>query len=448
MLRNYFYGILTLGIVLASCDKEDDIDRLGDVDFSRPAAVGGSMMAGYQDGALYTKGQEHSIPALFYKQIEQFGGGTFTLPLIENEEVEGVGLHAKPWAAPFQKRNWLRLVIDDEGNGGLEPQYEVHSSTNLPDLQNNYSSLNGQYQCVPFATTEHLTNPTFGLSFDNGNPNPFYHRWAANPGSSTPVSELADYAPSFLMAWLGIDDVYNYALAGGHQVTLPSAAKFRENAEEILEELVGENTKGVLATIPDLDNMPFFNLVAYNALDLDDPAQVDLLNTLFSTLPHVSFQVGPNPFLIADASFPNGVRQITAGEKILFTLPRDSIPTFLYGIQNPFHPRYVLDALEVSQIKTAISEYNAAIRSLADKYDFALYDANAFFADVKSGIQYNGADFSLTFASGGFLSLDGLNPNQKGYALLTNGFIAAVNSKYGTNIPNVNCKTCDGVLFP
>jgi len=443
MLRNLTYGAAILALTLSSCDKTEELDRTADIDFSRPAAIGGSMMAGYQDGALYTKGQEHSIPALFYQQIEAYGGGTLTLPLIENETIEGVGINPKPWVAPFQKRSWLAVGAD-----GLGPEGETHSGGNLPDLENNYSNLNGQYQCVPFGATDLLLNPLFGTSFQNGNPNPFYHRWAENPGTSTPVSELSNYGPTFLMAWLGMDDIYNFALAGGHNAVLPSAASFKENLETILESTLGENTKGVLATIPDLENMPFFNLVAYNALELDDPDQVNLLNTLFGTVPHVSFQVGANPFLIGDPSFPNGVRQITAGEKLLFTLPRDSISTNLYGIQNPFHPRYVLNALEVSQIETAIKEYNMVIREMADKYNLALYDANSFFAEVSDGIIYDGADFSLTFASGGFLSLDALHPNQKGYSLITNGFIEAVNMKYGSNIPPVNCKTCDGVLFP
>jgi hypothetical protein len=54
---------------------------------------------------------------------------------------------------------------------------------------------------------------------------------------------------------------------------------------------------------------------------------------------------------------------------------------------------------------------------------------------------------NLTFVSGGFLSLDGYHPNQKGYALIANEFIKAINTKYKANVPYTTCKSCDGVLF-
>jgi len=45
-------------------------------------------------------------------------------------------------------------------------------------------------------------------------------------------------------------------------------------------------------------------------------------------------------------------------------------------------------------------------------------------------------------------SLDGYHPNQNGYALITNEFIKAINSKYRASIPTLNCTDCNGILFP
>jgi hypothetical protein len=34
--------------------------------------------------------------------------------------------------------------------------------------------------------------------------------------------------------------------------------------------------------------------------------------------------------------------------------------------------------------------------------------------------------------------LDGVHPSPRGYAIVANAFIAAINAKYGSNLPGVN----------
>jgi hypothetical protein len=53
-----------------------------------------------------------------------------------------------------------------------------------------------------------------------------------------------------------------------------------------------------------------------------------------------------------------------------------------------------------------------------------------------------------TLVSGNFFSLDGYHPTEKGYALLANEMIRAVNTRYRAKIPMVHCADCRGVLFP
>ena len=73
---------------------------------------------------------------------------------------------------------------------------------------------------------------------------------------------------------------------------------------------------------------------------------------------------------------------------------------------------------------------------------------NAYFKNITSGIQWNGEVYNAQFVTGGFYSLDGYHPNQKGYALIANEFIRAINAKYKSTIPQINCFECDGILFP
>ncbi|HEY0029203.1 MAG TPA: SGNH/GDSL hydrolase family protein, partial [Bacteroidia bacterium] len=110
--------------------------------------------------------------------------------------------------------------------------------------------------------------------------------------------------------------------------------------------------------------------------------------------------------------------------------------------------RYVLDSNEVYEIDQAISSYNAVIAQKASQYNLALVDMKSYMQNVVSGIKWNGVSFNMEFVSGGFLSLDGYHPNQKGYSLIANEFIKAINNKYKSTIPEIYCTECDGVKFP
>lgn len=436
-------------ITTTSCSKEDDLDRLGNLDFSRPAAIGGTLLSGYQDGALTMAGQEKSIPALFFEQIKNYEELSFTLPLIEHEQKNGVGLNIGNSTYPFRKKSNLLFVIDEEGEGNLSPVYESYETSNLQDLNKLSNSFNGQYQCIPFATTANLIDTKFSTSFTDGNPNPFFYRFSSKTGESAPIDELVSYNPTFTLAWIGMDDIYNYAINGGDTLSLPTSEEFRTNAKHIISNIVANNGKGVLINIPNIDDLPYFNLIAYNVPDLDS-SSVATLNNLYELngFDHISFKVGNNPFVVSEEGHQGNMRQLVKGEKVLFSLPIDLVVNNLLGIQNPMPAKYVLTLNELSKIYEATYNFNMILQELAEEYGLAFFNVNNYFKEVKSGIQWNAVDFSLTFASGGFMSLDGFTPTQKGSELLTNEIIKVVNGKYGSNIPNVNCRTCNGVLFP
>lgn len=443
--------LTTIGLsalLLFSCQKEDDLDRLGDLDFSKPAAVGGSLMAGYQDGALYAKGQEKSLPMLFFDQTEEYGGGALTVPSIN--EMNGIGINPKPWTSVFQSKSLLGMRTDCEGVESLGPVKTLYSSTGLPDLDNSSSNVNGQYQCVPFATLDRMLDPNFGLSYANGNALPYYHRMASNPGTSTMIGELVDYAPSFLLGWFGMEEVISFAQTGGTSGTLMDPVDFKNRLDSVLTILSNNGTKGVLLNVPDVTALPYFKLVQYNGANLDSSQAADL-NSLYtaSGANHINFQIGPNPFVCEDADAPQGIRHLQNGEFIMLTAPLDSMKCQLYGLFGRyFKDRYYLSLEEVSQLNATIAAYNMAIEELAQQHDFAFCDTRTFFDKVSDGVMWDGADYNFEFVSGGFIGLDGIYPNQKGGVLLTNEIINAVNNQYGTYIPNVNCLDCDGSLFP
>lgn len=449
MLKNLLLSTVLGCAVFVSCSKKDDLDRLGTLDFSRPAAIGGTFLSGYQDGALTYDGQTKSIPALFFEEINNHETVTFEIPFIEYEQKNGVGLTIGNTSYPFRKKSSLSIVTNEDGESSLSPVFENYETTNLPDLEKLSSTFSGQYKCVPFASTEDLLDYQFGNSFEEGNSNPFYHRFSPSNEEVAAIDDLVAYNPTFTMIWIGTDDIYNYAINGGDTLELPSSSVFEDKARELISKIAETNSKGVIINVPDIDDLPYFNLIEYNVPDLDS-SSVATLNGLYELngFDHIKFKPGNNPFVVSEEGHPGNIRQLVYGEKVLFSLPVNLVQDNFLGIQNPMPAKYVLTLNELSKIRNAIANYNVILNKLAEEYDLALFDVNSYFKEVNMGVQWNAKDFSLTFASGGFISLDGYTPTQKGSELITNKIIEAVNKKYATAIPNINCGDCNGVLFP
>jgi hypothetical protein len=76
-------------------------------------------------------------------------------------------------------------------------------------------------------------------------------------------------------------------------------------------------------------------------------------------------------------------------------------------------------------------------------------DANALMTQIKEqGIQLaDGSSVTATFATGGGFSLDGVHPAPRGYAIVANAFIEAINAKYGSNLPGVNALDYTGLYI-
>jgi hypothetical protein len=438
-----------MALLASSCTPElkgPDPDP-GDADFTRTVAIGGNYMAGYQDGALYMKGQQKSIPALLAAQFELVGGSSFRTVLMPDNT--GLGLNSKTWESWFITASHLGNKTDCKGVTSLSP---LKSQVSLAAAAPYLAGLAGnsiQNFTVPFANIADYFNPAFGDAFSTtGNQNPYYNRIASTPGTSTMFSDAKDQNPTFVTAWVGMEDIYNYASSGGTKGTIPSPATFSIYLDSLLRGLTANGAKGVIANIPGFRNFPYYTLVAWDNANLTQE-QADELNDVYVGLDNIHFEEGRNGFVIDDLTTPFGFRQLHEGEYITLSVPLDSMKCEKYGLLvNTIHDRYVLDSIEIYEIDQAIYNYNSIISQKAAQYNFALVDMHSYFASVKAGIKWNGVDYNATFVSGGFFSLDGYHPNQKGYALIANEFLAAIRSKFNSVIPTVNCMDCDGVTFP
>ncbi|WP_299337630.1 G-D-S-L family lipolytic protein [uncultured Psychroserpens sp.] len=104
------------------------------------------------------------------------------------------------------------------------------------------------------------------------------------------------------------------------------------------------------------------------------------------------------------------------------------------GVSLPLSDQWVLLPSEQAEVAQATSGFNATIAASANQAGLAFVDANALLNQLASGGITDG-DFTLTssLVTGGAFSLDGVHPTARGYALIANQFMRAIDATYGSN---------------
>lgn len=440
--------ILCSAFVFWGCKPklEANTPERGVVDATRYVAVGGSISAGFADGALYYEGQENSFSAILAHQFELIGGGEFHQPWMPMNSV-GVGFTGK-------SRTKLGYRTDCLGVTSLGPVAVDATGGDVAALQTNVYSATKPFHnlSVPGAKSTTLLLTGYGNSANGaGNYNPFFARMAANPATSSVVNDAVVSNPTFFSIQIGEQDILEYALTGATSGLMtpangPAGVGFDGTLDATISALKANGAKGVIGNVPDVTKFPFFNTIPYNGLTLD-ATNANTLNNVYNQM-GISFQVGSNGFIIEDASAQFGIRQIQPGELILLSVPLDSIKCNKLGSLFPIPDKYVLTADEIQEIQSRISDYNAIIEANAASNGLALADVHTFLKSVKTGVVFNGIGLNANFVSGGTFSLDGLHLNPIGNALMANVYIKAINQTFGSTIPQVDATKYRGVKFP
>ena len=472
---------------LVACEPEfDDVDfNGGSADFTKTVAVGNSLTAGYQSGALSAEGQINSLPAILAEQLKEVGGGEFNQPLLTGEQgTKGIGVD--PTLAVMgqvETRLALKGTVDCLGEASLGPVRKGDPYSAVPFLTGMASvAADGPYnnQGVPGARLVDITNPAF--------PNPFFARIKTSL-PATMLSMAMDLDATFFTFWIGNNDVLGYATTGGDEgstgpngMTDPNT--FTMSYDAAIDSLTANGAKGVVANIPDITSIPFFTTVKWNALvltqaqadffnnyplvqaynaALDNPsviAQFGMNGAVEAESRKLNFSAGANGFLMLDTDLSDAVtdtmgtplpkfRQLKSGELITLTVPGDDIKCKGLGsadlsdpqnpVINPMTGNYILDLDEIQKIQNNIAAYNSTIKMAAMSHSLAHVDANSRLNQLAStGITIDGITYSSALVTGGAFSLDGVHPNTRGYAILANDFIDAINSTYSANVPKVS----------
>jgi len=402
----------------------------GSANFSNFVTIGNSLTAGFMDAALYNDGQQNSVGALIATQL-QFAGApaAFNQPDINSE-------------------NGFNTSVANPVNGTVLGRFKLDTSIPGPS-----PVINGD-PISPFGgNTANLNN--FGvpgivvgqlLTPDTGIPgtaafNPFYARFASNPGSSTILNDVIASQPSFFTLWMGNNDVLGFALSGAtRSEILTSTEDFQQQFGAVVTALMA-NTQadGIVANIPPILAIPFFRAVPYNVIELDAQTAAALnqglsgvnaaLDAIVQFFGHpaddaerrkINYSEGNNPVLIFDPNLEDvgpkfdqllavgaitpeereGLRPyeqsrpmtvnpqtgselllLTAGQ-VLGTLADPSNPQSQIGVVIPLEPRFHLTSQNIIEIETARLTFNGIIEATVQAANqggvrLGLFDTNA-----------------------------------------------------------------------
>lgn len=427
-------GLLLLG----ACKPEVHTPKpsAGSVDFSRYIALGNSLTAGYADGGLYLAGQQVSYPSIIGKQMQSVGGGTFSQPLFNTAQANGSGYlsltgfnaDGTPITTPVTTNLAIRGKITVPGFG------DVTLFTKYSGDINNYG--------VPGIKLLHITYAPYG------NLNGYFERLLPGnaPTNSTTYLDFVMAKPfTFFSNWLGNNDALAYATSGGAGDVLTDKSTFAALYNVLINTLTAKGQKGVVATVPDVTSIPYFNTITVGAI----LAGVQKANPSVKAL-YINALVSGSTY---------APRAATANDLTILTFPTSKIGqpvstpvgNLPYGLTpyTPIDNQYVLDEKEVALTEDYVTSYNNTIKSVAASKGLAVFDAYTFLQNIKqNGLVVNGVSVNSNYISGGLFSLDGVHLTPRGYAIVANEFIKAINDKYNSSIPQVNISDYNGVKFP
>ncbi|MFA6025836.1 MAG: SGNH/GDSL hydrolase family protein [Ignavibacteriaceae bacterium] len=452
-ILNVLFSLGLIAVVFVGCEDRSDISAptSGTASYDRFVTIGNSITAGYQSGALYESAQVYAYGNLIAKQV----GASFAMP-----------------------------IYSDPGTGGRMELTAFNFATSTPTITNNpavgaptnltyaapYNNLG-----VPGALLYDVLNATnsqdCGSKVFGGPANPMFdlilRNSALNIGSQFKQAKALN--PTLLTVWIGNNDVLGFATSGGASPSAPtSAATFDALYRFLADSVKSLNTKVVVANLPDVTSIPFFNTVGpklalgagwkangllglfyqkHAAAAVDPTAVVDSIGLLTGKVDLTLVAGGWTGYL----GQPTGAwyRYIAESKglplaAVLASIAGlDTTKPFGFHPQNPFPDALTLDADEITTAKTATANFNASIDSLARNRGFAMVNINTFFNQIRArdysgGSYYGGIKFTTGYISGGLFSLDGVHPSNHGHAIIANEFIKVINSKWGGSIPLVD----------
>jgi lysophospholipase L1-like esterase len=221
------------------------------------------------------------------------------------------------------------------------------------------------------------------------------------------VTRARDSSPSFIMLWLGSNDLLDMATKTNPAAADMTPAEFGVAYRRLLNALADNGVPMVVANIPDVTEI----------------AALRRAGQTVTQCQRADGTIDPVP--------PDDLLSIDLDRSLLPTPPCNMI----------------LNADERASIRATVVAFNAEIAAAIGEVEtsrnvpIATVDVFATFDDfATNGVDVNG-DGSLVLTTsylGGIFGLDGVHPTRTGHALIANAFIEAINGRFGETIPLVN----------
>ena len=394
--------VLALAVVLAGCEGTcTPIDRLNGpalssngVDLTTYVAVGTSLTSGYMSGGLVDRHQVQSFPALLATQIGKTsqidGQGTFTFPAINGDGIPSL----------LEIRSYDPLVLGNSGRVPGNPTNFVQPSA--------YHNLG-----IPGAVLLDLVDSThYHATVPPVNRTNFTYWNIIQRSRGVLLQQALSLQPTFMSVEYGANELLGPTVNAG---TSPNPATNQGHAalmtaamNAIHSALPG--TRVAVVNVPDITSIPFF-----------------------TTIPPFVEVPGVGVVYLAGV---DGV--LTANDLVLLS----AAPLLAqgYGVPgNPLPESVILRAPEIAATQVEVAEMNAVVDSVAQRPFVTKVDLHGLLQRIATEGYRIGADvYTSDFIRGGLFGLDGIHPNDLGYALLANELITAMNSRFGCMIPSVN----------
>jgi hypothetical protein len=252
-----------------------------------------------------------------------------------------------------------------------------------------------------------------------------------------------------------------YALNGGSApAAITPLADFQTQYTSLLTELRNKlpRTAIVMANIPYVTDIPYINTMdiifrTIPTLGITKPVPV-VFDTKFQP---VDFGGGVGlylPLLTAEtdvlhltlpalSAYQTGMGVPDSAALVKMGLPAAQASLIVLGMKaaglkptgQPFPANMSITTAEDNTIKQAVDGFNNTLKA----FQVPLVDANAMLTTLnKSGMEGYSGKFVLFDQANTAFSLDGVHPNNGGYALVANAFIDKINATFQLTIPRLN----------
>ena len=459
------------------------------LDFSRYVSMGASFTAGYTDGALFQAAQMNSFPNILANKFKMAGGGDFNQPMM-SDNIGGLLFAGNVIQGP-------RLYFNGSGPVRLSATPTTETTSSVAGALNNFGVPGaksfhlvapgyGNMAGVPIGAA----NPYYARMASGATATVLGDALSQSPSFFTVTevggNDVLGYATS---GGTGVDQSptatnptgnLDPATYGSNDITNPLV--FANVFSNMVGALTAGGAKGVVGNIPYVSDLPFFTTIPYNPIPLDagtagqlnagfaaynnaldyilavknanqfPPAIMGLLADFDQAEVNrrkVTYAAGQNAALIMDEDLtdltfldPALVNMRPAAADDLLVLTSSGVlgtsvggnPTLINGVSVPLADQWVLTPEEQNAIKNATDAYNTTIEGVANANpNVALVDLKSVLEEASMGITFDNYTMTSQLVVGGLVSLDGVHLTARGYALMANKILEAMDAEFGSN---------------